>query len=63
MEAAIRHGILTGEDGKRRHVVVLLACSGAAGEAGEAKAALDFARRASSLDPDFLPATLRHAGC
>ncbi len=62
VEAAIRHGILTGEDGKRRRVVVLLACSGAAGEAGEAKAALDFARRASSLDPDFLPATLRHAG-
>ena len=62
LEAAIRHGILTGEDGKRRRVVVLLACSGAAGEAGEAKAALDFAKRASSLDPDFLPATLRHAG-
>lgn len=62
VEAAIRHGILTGEDGRRRRVVVLLACSGAAGEAGEAKAALDYARRASGLDPDFLPATLRHAG-
>lgn len=62
VEAAIRHGILTGEDGRRRRVVVLLACSGAAGESGEAKAALDFARRASGLDPDFLPATLRHAG-
>ena len=62
LEAAIRHGILTGEDGRRRRVVVLLACSGAAGEAGEAKAALDFARRAGGLDPDFLPATLRQAG-
>ena len=62
VEAAIRHGILTGEDGRRRRVVVLLACSGTAGEAGESKAALDFARRARSLDPDFLPATLRHAG-
>ena len=62
LEAAIRHGIFTGEDGRRRRVVVLLACSGGAGEAGEAKAALDFAKRASSLDPDFLPATLRHAG-
>ena len=62
LEAAIRHGIFTGEDGRRRRVVVLLACSGGAGEAGEAKAALDFARRASGLDPDFLPATLRHAG-
>ena len=62
VEAAIRHGILTGEDGRRRRVVVLLACSGTAGEAGESRAALDFARRASSLDPDFLPATLRHAG-
>ena len=62
LEAAIRHGILTGEDGRRRRVVVLLACSGAAGEAGEARAALDFARRAGGLDPDFLPATLRQAG-
>ena len=61
LEAAIQHGILTGEDGRRRRVVVLLACSGAAGEAGQAKAALDFAKRASGLDPDFLPATLRHA--
>ena len=62
LEAAVRHGIFTGEDGRRRRVVVLLACSGAAGEAGEAKAALDFARRAGGLDPDFLPATLRQAG-
>lgn len=62
LEAAIRHGILAGEDGRRRRTVVLLACSGAAGDAGEAKAALDFARRAGSLDPDFLPATLRQAG-
>ena len=62
LEAAVRHGIFTGEDGKRRRVVVLLACSGAAGEAGEARAALDFARRAGGLDPDFLPATLRQAG-
>ena len=31
VEAAIRHGILTGEDGKRRRVVVLLACSGRRG--------------------------------
>ena len=62
LEAAIRHGVFTGEDGRRRRVVVLLACSGTAGEAGEAKAALDFARRAGGLDPDFLPATLRQAG-
>ena len=62
LEAAIRHGIVAGEDGRRRRVVVLLACSGAAGDAGEAKAALDFARRAGGLDPDFLPATLRQAG-
>ena len=61
VEAGVKAGIYAGDDGKRRQVVTLLACSGAAGEAGESKSAIDFAKKASGLAPDFLPATLRPA--
>ncbi len=62
VETGLKNGVFTGEDGKRRRVVTLLACSAASGDDGETRRALDFARRAHGLAPEFLPATLRYAG-
>ena len=62
VEAGLKNGIFTGEDGKRRRVVTLLACSAASGDGGETRRAFDFAKRAYELAPEFLPAALRYAG-
>lgn len=62
VETGAKHGIFTGADGKRRRAVTLLACSAEAGDTGDGRGALDHAKRAHALAPDFLPATLRFAG-
>ena len=62
IETGAKHGIFTGQDATRRRVVTLLACSAEAGDAGDARMALDQARRAHGLAPEFVAATLRLAG-
>jgi HemY protein len=60
LEEAMRRGAMEGAEARRRRAVVLLGCSGEAEEAGDRASALTYAKRAASLMPDFLPATLRH---
>ncbi len=62
VEAGLKNGIFAGEDGRRRRVVTLLACSAASGDSDEPRRALAFAKQAYGLAPEFLPAILRHAG-
>ena len=62
VETGIRNGVFAGAEGRRRRVVALLACSAEAGDSGEPGRAQEFARRAHSLAPEFLPATLRLLG-
>lgn len=58
LEDAIRQRAVLPEDGKRRKVAVLLGCSADSEQAGDRAGALDHARKAADLVPDFLPATL-----
>jgi HemY protein len=60
LEEAMRRGAMEGAVARRRLAVVLLGCSGEAEEAGDRASALTYAKRAASLMPDFLPATLHH---
>ncbi len=62
VEAGLKHGVYSAADGRRSRVVVLLACSAAAGDAGDPRRALELARRAHGIDPDYMPATLRLVG-
>ncbi len=59
LEEAIRRGAVAADEGKRRKSVVLLCCSGEAEAGDQPQDAYSYARKASSLTPDFLPATLR----
>ncbi len=58
---ALRRKSLPAGEARRRRAAVLLARSGEAELAGEAEAALAFAREAHQLDPDRVPAVIRHA--
>jgi HemY protein len=60
LEEAVRRGAMAGDEARRRRAVVLLGCSMEAEEAGDRGSAVTYAKRASSLLPNFLPATLRH---
>ncbi len=62
LDEAIRQRAITAEEGRERRVVVLLGCSGEAGEAGAARDALVYARKAHAQAGAFLPATLRLVG-
>ncbi len=53
---------MTAAEGRERRVVVLLGCSGEAGEAGSGNQALAHARKAHAQAAEFLPATLRVVG-
>ena len=58
LEDAARIKALDAEEIRRRRLVVLLGCSGEAEEAGDAREALSYARKAYQLAPDFIPAIL-----
>jgi HemY protein len=60
LEEAVRRGAVSAGEARHRRAVVLLGCSLESGAAGDRPAAVTYAKRAHSLDPDFLPATLRH---
>ncbi len=62
LDEAIRQHAVTADDGRDKRVVVLLGCSGEAGEAGAGRDALAHARKAHAQAPEFLPATLRLVG-
>ncbi|MEE9250350.1 MAG: hypothetical protein V3U93_04410, partial [Alphaproteobacteria bacterium] len=62
LEEAIRQHAMTADEGREKRVVVLLGCSGEAGEAGSGSQALAHARKAHAQAAEFLPAALRVVG-
>lgn len=59
LEEAVKRKAVSVDAARDRRAAVLLGCSGEAEAEGDLSEALRFARRANSLAPDYLPATLR----
>ncbi len=59
LDTAVKSKALGAEEVRNRRAAVLLGCSDAAGQSHDAAEALKYAKRASSLAPDYLPATIR----
>lgn len=58
---AVKRRVIGGGDARRRRAVVLYEQAQAANDNGEAKRALDLARKAHEAVPDFVPATVLEA--
>ncbi len=59
LDEAVKRKALSAEEVRDRRAAVLLGCSDDAERSGDAAEALKYAKRASSLAPDHLPATIR----
>lgn len=59
LEEAMRKSAISGEDGRRRRVTVLLGCSDEAQDQGRPSDAMNHTRKAHAQAPEFLPAVIR----